>query len=65
LKTPNLTPIHNTNTLISDLIYSIKGDHVNSTIVNGEFLMKNKEFTTLNPEKIYEKAEEAAEKLIS
>jgi len=65
LKNPNLIPIHNSNSLISDLVYSIKGENVDSTIVNGEFLMKNKKFTRLNPEKIYEKAEEAAEKLLS
>jgi 5-methylthioadenosine/S-adenosylhomocysteine deaminase len=65
LRKPNLTPIHNTNTLISDLIYSVKGENVDSTIVNGEFLMKNGKFTKLNPEEIYEKAGEATEKLIS
>lgn len=65
LKNPNLIPIHNSNTLISNLVYSVKGENVNSTIVNGEFLMKDRKFIKLNPEKIYEKAEEAVKKLIS
>ncbi|MEM3506878.1 MAG: amidohydrolase [Candidatus Bathyarchaeia archaeon] len=64
-KAPNMMPIHGKDTIVSNLVYSAKGFNVNTTIVNGEILMHNKEVKTLNENDVYEKAQEAAFTLIN
>ncbi len=59
---PNMIPRHN---LISNLVYSVKGCDVSTTIVNGKLLMLEREFLTLDYEKVLEDAEEAARELVS
>lgn len=62
LNKPNMIPRHN---LISNLVYSVKGCDVSTTIVNGKLLMLEREFLTLDYEKVLEDAEEAARELVS
>ena len=63
LKAPNLRPIHGKDTVISNIVYSANGGNVDSTIVDGKILMKNKRFASLDPGAVYEGAERAAEAL--
>lgn len=50
LKSPSFFPNHD---IISALCCSANGSEVNSVMVNGEFIMKNRELTTIDEEKIY------------
>jgi len=49
-KQPHLQPIYNYQ---SHLVYCVKGSDVTSTMVNGQWLMKNREFLTLDKEHIF------------
>jgi len=59
-RAPNLVPIHGAATVVSDLVYSAKGANVDTTIVDGKVIMKNREFQTLRESEIYEKTQENA-----
>lgn len=59
-RAPNLVPIHGAATVISDLVYSAKGANVDTTIVDGKIIMKNREFQTVEQNEIYKKAQENA-----
>lgn len=50
LKATSLFPYNN---MISSLCYSANGSEVASVMVNGKFLMKNKEFTTIDSERVF------------
>jgi 5-methylthioadenosine/S-adenosylhomocysteine deaminase len=63
-RSPNLVPIHGAGTVISDLVYSAKGANVDTTIVGGKILMKDREFQTLKESEIYENAQRTALSLI-
>ncbi len=52
LKAPNMIPVHGKETLISDLVYSARGSNVDTTIVDGRVLMRNREVVTLVPEQV-------------
>lgn len=56
----SLVPTFN---LISNLVYSSSGHVVKDVIINGKFVMKNREILTLNEEETKEKAIKAAERL--
>jgi len=60
LNTPHLTPCHDP---VSHIVYAAKGDDVYATIVNGEMLMLNGEFFTLERENILDDAMKCAEDL--
>ncbi len=60
LKSPNLTPIHGQNTVVSDMVYAAKGMNVDSTIVQGKPLMLNRKVIALDEEKIMREAAEVA-----
>lgn len=64
-KSPNLNPIHGERTVISNLVYSAKGENVDTTIVDGKILMHNAQFETLNPEEVYRRADRAMRRLIA
>jgi len=64
LNSPNLAPIHGEETLISHLVYSAKGSNVDTTIVNGEILMRGRKILTLNPRETLEMAQKLASELI-
>lgn len=57
-RAPNLVPIHGAGTVISDLIYSAKGGNVDTMMVAGKILMKDRRFQTLRESEIYEKVQE-------
>jgi 5-methylthioadenosine/S-adenosylhomocysteine deaminase len=59
-RAPSLLPLHGASTIISNLVYSAKGANVDTTIVDGKVIMKNREFQTLEENEIYEKAQENA-----
>lgn len=63
-RSPNLMPIHGAETVISDLVYSAKGANVDTTIVAGRILMKDREFQTLKEGVIYDNAQRTALSLI-
>src|SRR5207302_8927600 len=44
LRDPTLIPIHRTETVVSDLVYSANGQNVDTTIVDGEPLMVNRRY---------------------
>src|SRR2546427_713045 len=46
--------IHGRETVISDLVYSASGYNVDTTIVDGKVLMKNRKYSRLDPAKIEE-----------
>jgi 5-methylthioadenosine/S-adenosylhomocysteine deaminase len=56
---PNLAPLGE-ETVISNLVYSAKGHNVDTTIVDGKVIMKNREFLTLKESAIYDKTSECA-----
>jgi 5-methylthioadenosine/S-adenosylhomocysteine deaminase len=59
LKKPELTPLHN---LTSNIIYAANGSCVNTTIVDGKVLMRNR--AVEGEDEIMEKASEAARNLV-
>ncbi|MCD5409326.1 MAG: amidohydrolase family protein, partial [Methanocellales archaeon] len=59
---PHLTPKHN---LTSHLVYCARGSDVSTTIVDGKVLMEDYVVRVLDEEDVMEKAEKAAENLIS
>lgn len=62
LNRPNLTPSHN---IVSNIIYSGSGSDVDTTIINGEILMKDNKVQNLNESDIIEKARINSRDLIS
>ena len=58
-RTPNMAPLSEEN-VISNLVYSTNGHNVDTTIVDGKTVMKNREFLTLKENTIYEKTAEYA-----
>jgi 5-methylthioadenosine/S-adenosylhomocysteine deaminase len=61
---PNLTPIHGRDTVISDLVYSASPGNVDSTVVNGRVLMEKRHFTTLDQEAVTENANRLTQDLL-
>ena len=65
LKQPNMMPIHGKETVISNLVYSANGYNVDTTIVDGKVLMKDRRLAILDPSKIEEGVRESVAKLIA
>ena len=64
LRDPNMIPIHQKETVVSDLVYSANGQNVDTTIVEGKPLMVNRRFTALDPEKIGEEVRSSVARLM-
>ncbi len=64
LRDPNLIPIHQKETVVSDLVYSANGQNVDTTIVDGRPLMINRKLKALDPEKIGEEVRSSIARLI-
>jgi len=60
LNAPNMMPIHGKETVISDLVYSAKGMNVSVTIVDGQLLMAEGKFQTIEEHEVYQAAQKAA-----
>jgi 5-methylthioadenosine/S-adenosylhomocysteine deaminase len=61
---PNMTPIHGPSTVISDLVYSASSANVDSTIVDGQVLMHNRQLKTLNLTDVQLQANEVAKRIV-
>ncbi len=60
----NLVPIHRKETIVSDLVYSANGHNVDTTIVDGQPLLVNREFQKLDRVKVDEGIRSSIAKLI-
>jgi 5-methylthioadenosine/S-adenosylhomocysteine deaminase len=62
LNSPHLAPLPKT---ISNIVYSAVGSDVDTVIVDGKILMRNRKVLALTEEEVVRRAEEAAEELLS
>lgn len=62
LQKPNMVPAHN---LYANLVYSCRGSNVNTVIVNGKILMKNRVVITLDEDQVIKNASRIAERLFN
>jgi 5-methylthioadenosine/S-adenosylhomocysteine deaminase len=62
LNSPHLAPLPKT---VSNIVYSAVGFDVDTVIVDGKILMRNRKVLTLSEEEVMRRAEEAAEELLS
>jgi len=62
LSKPHLKPLHN---IYASIVYSACGSDVDTVIVDGEILMKNRQMKTLDEQTIMKKAEKTALNLLS
>ena len=62
LDTPHMRPIHS---LIANLVHSAKGSDVTDVMVEGRWLMRNRELLTLDEERILREAEAHAQAMVS
>jgi 5-methylthioadenosine/S-adenosylhomocysteine deaminase len=60
LEQPHLQPVHD---LAAQLVFSAQGGEVSGTICDGRVLYRHGKFTTLDPKKIYAKAEKWRRKI--
>lgn len=60
-KKPHLVPFHNCP---SHIVYSAFGSDVDTMIIDGKIIMKNREVLTLNEVEVMEKAQQAFEELL-
>jgi len=63
IRSPNLQPIYSPENLISNIIYAARGLNVDSLLVQGRLLMLEKNFQTLDEEKVYGLVEDALREL--
>ena len=61
LKAPSLYP---NNNILSSLCYSANGGEVTDTMVNGKFLMRNRELLTIDLERVYYEVGKIAEEYL-
>jgi len=64
-KKPHLQPIHGKHTVLSNLVYSAKGQDVDDVICDGKVLMKDRKILTLDETKIIGKASKLISDLLS
>jgi 5-methylthioadenosine/S-adenosylhomocysteine deaminase len=55
LRKPHLVPVHD---IINTLVYCAKGEDVETTIINGRVVMRDRKLTTMDEEEILDLAEE-------
>ncbi len=61
MKLPNVTPVIH---YPSAIVYSASSENVDTTIVNGKVLMKERKLTSMKEEKVLDEARRAAERII-
>ncbi len=61
MSAPNLLPMHNP---VSHVVYAASGFNVSDVIIDGKMIMKDKNFITVDKNKILEEAEETKEGLV-
>ncbi|MDH5460225.1 MAG: amidohydrolase [Candidatus Bathyarchaeota archaeon] len=62
LSKPHLKPLHD---IYASIVYSARGGDVDTVIIDGEILMKNRQMKTLDEQAVMEKAEKTALNLLS
>jgi 5-methylthioadenosine/S-adenosylhomocysteine deaminase len=55
LRKPHLVPVHD---IINSLVYCAKGEDVETTIINGEIVMRDRELVSMDEEEILNLAQE-------
>ena len=67
LKAPHLTPIISrpVRNIAPNIVYSARGDEIETVIVNGEIIMENKKVLKMNECEVMREAQEAAEEVTS
>jgi 5-methylthioadenosine/S-adenosylhomocysteine deaminase len=67
LKVPHLTPVISTpvRNVAPNIVYSARGDEVETVIVDGKVLMENRRVLTMDEESVIEEAQRAAEEVTS
>ncbi len=63
LADPNLIPVHGASGLISNLVYSAKAGNVDTTIVDGRILMRNKQVLSVDLREAFKRVHEALSSL--
>lgn len=61
---PNLVPLHGKETVVSDLVYSASAANVDTTIVDGNILMQNRNIKTLNLQEVLGETQQTALRLV-
>ena len=61
LNEPSLFPHNN---IVSSLCYSANGSEVSSVMINGKFVMRNRQMLTIDTERVYAEVEKSAEKYL-
>ena len=61
LRRPNTTPVHNA---VSSIVYCANGDNVDTVIVNGQVVMEDRTFTSIDEEKTLELGQSTAVDLV-
>ncbi|HUK28193.1 MAG TPA: amidohydrolase [Candidatus Acidoferrales bacterium] len=62
LNRPNMTPIYGPETVVSDIVYSAASGNVDTTIVDGNLLMQDRQLKTVDLGKTLNSAQELANK---
>jgi len=63
-RSPTLCPIHGRDTVVSDLVYSASAASVDTTIVDGQVLMENRELRSLDLGQVTANTQELATSLV-
>ena len=61
---PNMNPIHGETTVVSDLIYSASTANVETTIVDGQVLMLNRQLKTVDLHQVIQDVSKTASQLV-
>ena len=61
---PNWIPMHDFS-IVPNLVYSGSGDDVETVIIDGQIVMENRQFKTINPNDVLEEAQKCTEKIVS
>lgn len=62
LKKPHLQPVHNLYSLVA---YSVNGADVDTTIINGTIIMRNRQLLTINEEALYKQVAARVPRLVA
>lgn len=57
---PTIKPVNN---LLSEIVYNVKGNNVETTIIDGKVLMKDRKLAGINEEKIYKMCEKIIKRI--
>lgn len=62
MQKPNLVP-YETESIVSTLVYSCKGENVSAVVVDGKIVLKDGKFQTVSEEKVLREAQSARDRL--